>query len=760
MIYLSTKNSTKGKRLSILDDYGIEQSKLLKELGLTSLSSGLVFTCQIGGFPSGTFHVTDFNLTEGLSTLYALNLNVVSLLPFIDFQAHLGDIASLTVKRDGQVIRTVNGLLISGMQGNTDGVKTWYHFEIRPEMWVMTLNQDSRIFQDQTTPDILKQLLDEAHVRADCLFYRKDLHPTRPYTTQKRESAYDFWCRLAAEEGITFWFEENQLFYSDEHMGMTAGIHLTYNPQPDTDITDSTASAWRYGESLCSDQFIQKDNEYEYPTYPLLYQQDDSNKKGQHSIFESYGRYQQDKDGRALTRVRFEQRQSGRRVGLAVTNCFALRPGKIFTLNNHPHEPMNASWQVVTVTHRGIQPLADNSDGSGTQLSNNVSFIPGYDEWRPPYRYKPTADGDEIATVVGPPGEEIYVNKYGAIKVHFHWDRYGKPDHGASCWVRVAMNWSGNGYGFSAVPRVGTRVLITYVNGDLDRPMVVGCTYDGGKTPPIKFPDHKTRTTFRTKTHKGSGFNELRFDDDNGQEEIFIHAQKDMNTRVLHDRSTEVNHDHHEWVKNDQCIKVDHDLSEEIGHQRSTVIHDNDTLIIKGYSHRETEKNENLAVRGQQTLSVGKSQFIDITGDQKVMVGRHIELRAKNGEIVIGNAGGHIIIDPQGNIKIEGASVSINQLGGKGKLADAIYDYSAGFILKNEDTGQPLKHALYKITSSDGQEVIGKTDAAGRTALIQTPNETPLTLQLAETTPPVKERYFRVSDNTEQEYVMEFKEPR
>ncbi|WP_446535654.1 contractile injection system protein, VgrG/Pvc8 family [Providencia stuartii] len=129
-----------------------------------------MFTCEIGLFPAGTFQVTDFTLTEGLSSLYHLSLNVVSLLPYIEFQTHLGQAASLTVKRDGQIVRTVNGILAGGVQGNTDGVKTWYHFDIRPEMWIMTLNQDSRIFQDQNAPAILKTLLDEAHVKSDCLF--------------------------------------------------------------------------------------------------------------------------------------------------------------------------------------------------------------------------------------------------------------------------------------------------------------------------------------------------------------------------------------------------------------------------------------------------------------------------------------------------------------------------------------------------------------------------------------------------------------
>ncbi|MEX9764980.1 type VI secretion system tip protein TssI/VgrG, partial [Proteus mirabilis] len=295
---------------------------LLDALGMDSLESGLVFTCTIGGLPDDTFQITEFNLTEGLSSLFSLSISAVSALPFIDFQRHLGLASSLTVKRDGVLIRKVNGILAGAVQGNTDGVKTWYHFDIRPEMWVMTLNQDSRIFQHQSVPTILKTLLDEAHVKADCQFYREDLHPERLYTTQKRESAFDFWCRLAFEEGINFWFEEEQLFYSDEHMGMTAGIHLTYNPQADTDISDSTAMTWQYGEYLCVDETIHKDNNFVRPSYPLSHE-NKIEQGGQHSVFESYGRFQLDDEGRPLTQVRFEQLRNGSKVGQATTNCFA-----------------------------------------------------------------------------------------------------------------------------------------------------------------------------------------------------------------------------------------------------------------------------------------------------------------------------------------------------------------------------------------------------------------------------------------------------
>ncbi|MBO3022245.1 contractile injection system protein, VgrG/Pvc8 family, partial [Providencia rettgeri] len=204
--------------------------QLLDRIMNGEMGTGLVFTCTIGGLPENTFQVTQFDLQEGLSQLFSLSIQAVSPLPEIDFQTVLGAASSLTVKRDGKILRTVQGILAGAEQGNTDGVKTWYHFVIRPEMWVMTLKQDSRIFQNMTVPQVLKVLLDEARVKHDMQFYHSEEHLERSYITQKRETMYEFWCRLAAEEGINYWFEEGpQLFYSDRHLGMKAGISLTYN---------------------------------------------------------------------------------------------------------------------------------------------------------------------------------------------------------------------------------------------------------------------------------------------------------------------------------------------------------------------------------------------------------------------------------------------------------------------------------------------------------------------------------------------------
>ncbi|HHN8349603.1 TPA: type VI secretion system Vgr family protein [Morganella morganii] len=631
--------------------------------------SGLVFTCKIGRLPEQTFQVTEFSLSESLSSLFSLTISAVSLLPSITFEDHLGFAASLTVTRDGVKIRTVQGLLASAEQGNTDGNKTWYHFLIRPEMWIMTLNQDSRIFQKQSVPEVLATLLDEAHVKNDLKFYQEELHQKRDYITQKRESAFDFWCRLAFEEGINFWFEEGpKLFYSDNHLGMTAGIDLAYNPQADTDISDSTAFSWRYAEQLCGDIQIHKDYNPQNPSYPLQHQITGEVHQ-QHSTFESYGRFQQDVPGQPFTQLRYEQSQNQRQTGTAGTNCFALMPGKIFTLKNHPSDTMNKAWQVIMVNHHGIQPLADNSGGEGTKFSNTVQFIPGTQEWRPPFRYKPTADGDELATIAGPPGEEIYTNSEGAVTVRFHWDRRGRPDHSASCWIRVAHGWNGDGFGFMSIPRIGQEVIVSYLNGDIDRPIITGCTYNGRNHPPLELPKEKTRTTFRTKTHKGDGFNELRFEDEGGREEIYLHAQRDNNIYINHNKTQHVGHDEMHTVVNDRKHEVCHDEFIHVVNEQTLEIGVNQFEHIGKDRITRIDNSRKEVIHASHFQEVGENKQCDVQNDYKLTAAGGIHTHTKvhtlqaSETVIIKGKAGSIQLDAQGvtitgNITLKG-NVSI-----------------------------------------------------------------------------------------------------
>ncbi|OTA21230.1 Rhs element Vgr family protein [Xenorhabdus beddingii] len=539
------------------------------------LKSGLRFLCRMGTLPENTFSVADFTLREGLSDLFVLNLTLVcphlrfGRPPEIDLNSLLMQGAVFQVMQDMTLQRQVTGIISHAEWCSTDGNKTIYAFTVRPFLWRLTLNQDSHIYHRQKVPAIMQTLLKKHHVKADSQL--EDAHQDREYTTQKRESDYAFFSRLAAEEGIAFWFEDDTLFFSDSHLGMTADLPLQYNAQPETAHGVDSIYAVSLGVGMAPQRSIHKDYNPDNPFYALSHLE--SNPEYQalgsltpYTVYESYGRFQKDATAKPFLKYRHEFHKNQTQSGSGNSNCIKLMPGKIFEIENHPHSPLNTRWQIVEINHHGRCPEAlGSSSGEGTTLSNDFSFIDGYADWRPPFHYKPLADGDESATVVGPEGEEIFVNKDGAIKVHFHWNRYDKADDGASCWVRVAQGWNGNGFGFMAIPRIGQEVIVSYLNGDIDRPIVTGCVYNGLNRPPLDLPAAKTRTTFKTKTHKGEGFNELRFEDAKGSEEVFIHAQKDMNTKVLNNRDTHVLANHSETVEKNQTINVYKHKEEDIG---------------------------------------------------------------------------------------------------------------------------------------------------------------------------------------------------
>lgn len=568
-------------------------------------NTGLYFTCLIGGLPEETFDVVEFTLEEGLSSLFTLELVLVSKQPDLDAEEQLLQQASLTVWVDEIEQRTINGVVASMMQGDTGFERTYYYITVRPQMWTMTLDQDSRIYHQSSVPDILAEIVSNYGLQAQSRF--DNPHQPREYTTMKRESSYAFFSRLAAEEGITFWFNDQGLYYSDTHLSMKADVNLEYNPHSkrplNTPVSGDVINKLSYGAFMRPGETVHKDYNYSNPSFAL--QHDNTGGKSDwhsYSVFESYGRFQKGEEGDPFTKYRLERLRSDSQMGFAHSNCIKVSPGHIFILEKHPSQAMNDRWQIVTVRHHGIQPTAveEENDGKGTYLTNELTFIPGRNDWRPPFRYKPLADGDEVATVVGPAGEEIYVNEDGAVRVHFHWNRYDEADDKASCWVRVAQGWNGDGFGFLATPRIGQEVIISYLNGDVDRPIITGCNYNGLNRPPLDLPSEKTKTTFKTKTHKGEGFNELRFEDEAGKEEFYIHAQKDMNTDVLNDRSTTVGNDHTESVSGNQSIDVQKDQTQSV--------HGDQTETIDGDQTQTTHGSQTETIDGNQVLTVKQNQ--------------------------------------------------------------------------------------------------------------------------------------------------------
>ncbi|MFJ5400356.1 type VI secretion system tip protein VgrG [Pectobacterium sp. 21LCBS03] len=606
-------------------------------------STGLQFTVKVGALPASTFAVVDFQLSEALNQPFALSLNLASPLPGIDFGAVLDQPCELLVWYEGELQRRVSGIVSAFAQGDTGFRHTRYQAEVRPALWRLGLRTNARIFQAQKPEAIIGALLEESGI-TDYAFALRNEHAVREYCVQYRESDLAFITRLAAEEGLYFFheFEEgkHRLVFADDAGALAKGPELFFNLATQGLSEGAYVRRFRYAEAVRTAEVALKDYSFKTPAYGLLHNKMSGELEHQRESYQHFdypGRFKQDPSGKAFTGYRLDALRAGAMTGSGESNAAELMPGSSFTLTEHPNLALNIAWQLVAITHSGQQPqaLEEESGGEPTTYSNSFEVVKASTTWRADLPYKPMVDGPQIATVVGPAGEEIYCDQYGRVKLQFPWDRYGASDDQSSCWVRVSQGWAGGQYGLIAIPRIGHEVIVSFLEGDPDQPIVTGRTFHATNPSPYPLPANKTRTTLRTTTHKGAGFNELRFEDQAGQEEVFIHAQKDMNTVVLNNRSTGVGVDHAENVGRDQISVIGR-------HQILNVV-----------------ENQGTEIQGAQKVIIGAGRETEITMNEKLTVTGNITITSTGGNIELTTGAGSLTIYQNGNIDIKGVKVNV-----------------------------------------------------------------------------------------------------
>ncbi|WP_233958486.1 type VI secretion system Vgr family protein [Pectobacterium versatile] len=606
-------------------------------------STGLQFTVKVGALPASTFSVVDFQLSEALNQPFALSLNLASPLPGIDFGAVLDQPCELLVWYEGELQRRVSGIISAFAQGDTGFRRTRYQAEVRPALWRLGLRTNARIFQAQKPEAIIGALLEEAGI-TDYAFALRNEHAVREYCVQYRESDLAFITRLAAEEGMYFFYEfeegKHRLVFADDAGALAKGPELFFNLATQGLSEGAYVRRFRYAEAVRTAEVALKDYSFKTPAYGLLHNKMSGELEHQRESYQHFdypGRFKQDPSGKAFTGYRLDALRAGAMTGSGESNAAELMPGSSFTLTEHPNLALNIAWQLVAITHSGQQPqaLEEESGGEPTTYSNSFEVVKASTTWRADLPYKPMVDGPQIATVVGPAGEEIYCDQYGRVKLQFPWDRYGASDDQSSCWVRVSQGWAGGQYGLIAIPRIGHEVIVSFLEGDPDQPIVTGRTFHATNPSPYPLPANKTRTSIRTSTHKGAGFNELRFEDQAGQEEVFIHAQKDMNTVVLNNRSTGVGVDHAENVGRDQVSVIGR-------HQILNVV-----------------ENQGTEIQGAQKVIIGAGREIEVTMNDKLTVTGNITITSTGGNIELTTGAGSLTIYKNGDIDIKGVKVNV-----------------------------------------------------------------------------------------------------
>jgi len=345
-----------------------------------------------------------------------------------------------------------------------------------------------------------------------------------------------------------------------------------------------------------------------------------------------------------------------------------LQPGLSFTLIEHPRKDLNMHWRVTRVHHEGTQftSLQEEAAGAqqGTRYTQAAVLVPGRTEWRPAPLPKPRIDGPQMATVVGPKGEEIYCDQWGRVKVSFPWDRESQDNEFSSCWVRVSQGWAGGSWGSMAIPRIGQDVIIQYVDADPDQPMITGRTYCGNQLPPYDLPKHKTRMTIKSQTHKGDGFNELRFEDELGKEEVFIHAQRNQVNVVGNDETTTIARNRVGQVGQDEQLTIGNNFRQDTARDHTQVIGQNSRVKIKHDLNEQVGNNRSESTGANQRVVIGNNSELVIKGAQSISVGQGVQTRTTvyqllaSERIEFRSPGGSIVMDAQG-ITINGLTLDL-----------------------------------------------------------------------------------------------------
>lgn len=608
--------------------------------------TGLYFELDLGNHTA--LSVVDFELDEAFNTLLTLTIRFVSDDASLKINDLILDRATFSVQRHGIVQRRITGVVASMRKGKTGFHRTFYTVVIRPSLWLLTQRHTSRLFHNKTIPAVLEQLMQDYGITHQLRL--EDAHVSKKMIVQRREYDFEFFDRLAAEEGLVYWFETDDdgkeiCHVTDTFLGFKRGksLQVIYNENQQNTALENVLYDVSYEINMTAQSYLAKDRKYAIPKVYHTHSAQNVliNTQNNYQFYDGNPLMPNPGNSDTIAQYRLEALQNHAFVGSAKGNYVRLQPGKCFKLSQHPDEILNQRWQPFKAKHIGKLPQSMQEDARNSDaavVESKLWFIEDKKTWRPLTKPKPTAEGPETAIVVGPENEEIFTNKLGEVMVQFHWDLEAK----ATCWVRVAQDWSGSNFGFYAIPRVGQEVIISYLEGDLDRPIVSGSVYNGADRHPLNLPAEKTHTIMKTKTYKGEGYNELRFVDEPQKERIYVHAQKDMETQILHDEFRVVGQHRKTHIHQDEFLKVDGEKREQIAKDYSLTI----------------EKNAHIAT--QEAFLLKSETHIHLEGKKRVVIdaGDELVLKVGNSFIKITEAN----IKASSNFGIENGAVSLGQV--------------------------------------------------------------------------------------------------
>lgn len=600
---------------------------------------------------------------ESLNEPFEYNLELLSTDLAIDPRTILGESITIKIQVEDGSWRYFNGLVSRfGQAGNINAFAR-YRATLRPWLWFLTRASNCRIFQNQSATDIIKKVFRDQGF-SDFEEKLSGNYPVREYCVQYRETDFNFVSRLMEEEGIGYYFSHTEHKHSLV-LADAVGSHTTFPGYADIPYHDDTGSSdrarrdhvhdWGLTQEVQPSVYEITDYDFKKPNSKLLVKSHikEGHAQEKFKFFDYPGRYTETGAGENLVRYRIEEQHARFERCEAKCNARGLTVGYLFSLTEYPLETQNRKYLVVSADYHLLLDEYVSGSSSGDENFFACSFIA--QDSTTPYRPirntpKPLVHGAQTAVVTGPSGEEIYTDKYGRVKVQFHWDRYGTNNEESSCWIRVAHPWAGKNWGMVAIPRMGHEVVVEFLEGDPDQPLIVGSVYNADMMPPYDLPANATQTGIKSRSSKGGGtanFNEFRFEDKKGSEQVYLHAEKNQDIEVEndethwvgHDRSKTIDHDETTHVKHDRTETVDNNETITIGVNRTETVGSNETISIGNNRTENVGANETITIALTRTRAVGINEAVAIGAAQEVVVGaaRSVTVGA-NQDTNIGNS--------------------------------------------------------------------------------------------------------------------------
>jgi type VI secretion system secreted protein VgrG len=637
--------------------------------------------------------VLGFSAREAVSELFHFRVEAMwqDTTP-LAFDQLLGQKVTITLDA-GNGTRYFNGVVNGIAQCEREETSTRYRLEMVPSFWTLTRVTQSRIFQQKSVPDILKAVL----TGLDTQYSLTGTYDERDYCVQYRESDFAFACRLMEEEGIFYFFQHTASGHTMV-VGDSQSVFQDLDVQPEVIYEELIGGSrdenriidWEKVQGLRSGKSTLWDYNFELPDKHLEASQPTLEtvqagtvahklKVGGNDAWELYeypGGYAKRPDGvtagggdnaadlqkiftdnARTVGLRMQQETLPALTIFGTSNHGGFTPGYTFTLQNHFSD--DGEYVLLSVQHEAKQPLNPDSQEEPYSYNNRFTAIPAALPYRPARTTPiPFVHGVQTAVVVGPAGAEIYPDKYSRVKVQFPWDRAGTKDSGSSCWLRVATQWAGTQWGTIHIPRVGQEVIVGFMEGDPDQPIIVGSVYNADNMPPYTLPDNKTQSGIKSRSSlsgTADNFNEIRFEDKKGSEDLFMHAEKDMHLEVENDRATDIGHDETRHVVHDRTTNIDNDETKTVkGKETITITGNQATEITQG-------NQSNLVDMGNQTneIKMGNMTTTLDMGNQstELKMGNQstkLDLGNQDTELMLGNV----------SIKCDLGSVTIQALQG------------------------------------------------------------------------------------------------